>query len=94
LVGLRVAGDGLAMAGELDEAVQGVADGDLAELSEGGQGGVPAGRVPGAGLALVPAEPRSRHGLVLALPRGFLLSSLATAFLTGLELLPRPSAAR
>ena len=40
----------------LDSAAQGVADGDAAELSEGGQGGVPADGVPGAGLALVPAE--------------------------------------
>jgi hypothetical protein len=37
---------------------------------------------------------RSRHGLVPALPPRSLLSSLATAFLTGLELLPRPPAAR
>ncbi|MGH3124991.1 MAG: hypothetical protein ACRDND_28750, partial [Streptosporangiaceae bacterium] len=41
---------------EGDVAAQGVADGGVAELGEGGQGGVPAGRVPGAGLALVPAQ--------------------------------------
>ena len=37
-------------------AAQVVADGDLPELGEGGQGGVPAEPVPGAGLGLVPAE--------------------------------------
>ena len=42
--------------GEGDAAGQGVADGGGAELGEGGQGGVPADPVPGAGLGLVPAE--------------------------------------
>jgi hypothetical protein len=41
---------------QVDQAAQGVADGGLAELSERGQGGVPADGVPGPGLALVPAE--------------------------------------
>src|SRR5271166_2545614 len=41
---------------EGDVAAQGVADGGVAELGEGGQGGVPTGRVPGPGLGLVPAE--------------------------------------
>ena len=57
-----VAGSGAAVAGgdgcggqEPGEAADGVADGDAAELGERGQGGVPAGRVPGAGLALVPS---------------------------------------
>ena len=41
---------------QLDQAAQGVADGGVAELGEGGQGGVPADGVPGPGLGLVPAE--------------------------------------
>jgi hypothetical protein len=42
--------------GQGDDAGDGVADGDLAQLGEGGQGGVPADRIPGPGLALVPAQ--------------------------------------
>src|SRR5712691_9332741 len=42
--------------GEGDGAGEGGLDGGGPELGEGGQGGVPADRVPGAGLALVPAE--------------------------------------
>ncbi len=41
---------------ESDVAAERVADGDIAELGEGGQGGVPADRVPGAHLGLVAAE--------------------------------------
>jgi hypothetical protein len=41
-------------AGELDVAGERVADGGGPELSEGGQGGVPAGAVPAPGLGLVP----------------------------------------
>ncbi len=43
-------------AGEGDVAAQVVADGGLPQLGQGGQGGVPADRIPGAGLALVPAQ--------------------------------------
>ena len=42
--------------GQLDGAAQGASDGGGPELGEGGQGGVPADGVEGAGLALVPAE--------------------------------------
>src|SRR2546430_2624570 len=41
---------------EGDVGAQVVADGGVAGLGEGGQGGVTADRVPGAGLALVPAR--------------------------------------
>ena len=41
---------------EGDVAAQVVADSCLPQLRQGGQGGVPADRVPGAGLALVPAK--------------------------------------
>jgi hypothetical protein len=58
-----VAGSGAAVAGgdgcrgqEAGEAADGVAGGDAGELGERREGGVPAGRAPGAGLALVPAE--------------------------------------
>jgi len=44
--------------GELDAAVQGVADGRGAELGEGGQGGVPADPVPGADLGTGPSPGR------------------------------------
>jgi hypothetical protein len=42
--------------GEDDAAGEGGADGGVPELGERGQGSVPADRVPGPGLALVPAE--------------------------------------
>ena len=41
---------------ELDAAVQAVADGGVAELGHGGQGGMPADPVPEPDLGLVPAE--------------------------------------
>lgn len=41
---------------EGDVGAQGVADGGTAELGERGQGGVPASRVPGPGLGLVPGQ--------------------------------------
>jgi hypothetical protein len=44
------------VAGGGDGAVQGVSDGGLAELGQGGQGGVPADPVPDPDLGLVPAE--------------------------------------
>jgi hypothetical protein len=47
---------GVLRGGGLDGAVQGVPDGGLAELGEGGQDGVPADPVPGPDLGLVPAE--------------------------------------
>jgi hypothetical protein len=53
--GGAVAGSGVC-GGELDVAAQGVADGGLAELGEGGQGGVAADPVPGPRLGLVPAQ--------------------------------------
>jgi len=49
-------GGGGACGGEAGAAAQGVADGGLVELGEGGQGGVPADPVPGPHLGLVPAE--------------------------------------
>jgi hypothetical protein len=42
--------------GQGDDGVQGVADGDVAELGEGGQDGVPADPGEGPDLGLVPAE--------------------------------------
>ena len=49
-IGVAAAAAGGAACGrQLDQAAQGIADGGLAELGEGGQGGVSAGRVPGAG---------------------------------------------
>jgi hypothetical protein len=42
--------------GKGDLAVQGGADGEVAELGEGGQGGVPADPLEGPQLGLVPAE--------------------------------------
>jgi hypothetical protein len=48
--------------GEGDVAAQVVADGGLPQLGQGGQGGVPADRIPGAGLALVPAQDVLRVG--------------------------------
>jgi hypothetical protein len=42
--------------GELEGAGECAADGGGAQLGQGGQGGVPADPVPGAGLGLVPAE--------------------------------------
>ena len=60
VVSAAVCGSAVVAAGgrgrEGDVAAQGVADGGVAELGEGGQGGVPADRVPGARLGLVPAE--------------------------------------
>ena len=52
--GGAAAGGSGACGGGLDAAVQGVADGGLAELGEGGQSGVPADPVPGPHLGLVP----------------------------------------
>ena len=66
LAGAGVAGVGAGFAwcrmlaavdwGKGDLAVQGAADGDVAELGEGGQRGVPADPLEGPDLGLVPAE--------------------------------------
>ena len=50
--GFAVIGGG----GKDDLTMQGGADGDVAELGEGGQGGVPADPLEGPQLGLVPAE--------------------------------------
>jgi hypothetical protein len=42
--------------GEIDAAVECAPDGGGPELGEGGQGGVPEGPGPAAGLALIPSE--------------------------------------
>src|SRR5262249_57795946 len=57
-VGRRSAGGVRAGAGggAIDAAVDRVTDGGGPELGQGGQGGVSADPVPGAGLALVPSE--------------------------------------
>jgi len=54
--GGRGACRGVRGGGQGDGAGERGADGDRPELGEGGQDGVPADRVPGAGLGLVPAE--------------------------------------
>ena len=53
--GCRRAGSG---GRQLDQAAQGVADRDAAELGEGGQRGVPAGGVPGPHLSTGPSQAR------------------------------------